>query len=245
MSQIVKVDKEIQFNDPANHSSNITGNPATEKIVSVWNFSDELALDGTNKYTMYLDGTSTVASGKGGALLTTAATDTKTASISMGGLFWYIAKNPVCEFTFSLDVVTTVAINAGWNDAVSEGSHLLPLLITTATLTDTATDAAMFVYDTNQTLAYWNVANTNNGTEAFTQLASTYVPVASTLATVRVALDTLGNAKYWYNNKEVGYKALAVATTGTIGFVPYFGIKNASGAAHVATLRRVRAWCDV
>jgi hypothetical protein len=245
MAQRVRVERSLDYIGEADHSSNITGNPATKKIVSVWNFSDELVLDATNKYTIYIDGTSSVAAGKGGALLTTAATDTKTASISMGGLFWYVAKNPVCEFTFSLDVVTTVAINAGFNDAVSEGSHLLPCLITTATLTDTATDAAMFVYDTNQTLAYWNVANTNNGTQAFTQLTSTYVPVAATLATVRVKLDTSGNAYYWYNGKEVGYKALAVATTGTIGFVPYFGIKNETGTAHVATLRRVRAWCDV
>jgi hypothetical protein len=244
MAQRVRVERSLDYIGEAKHSSNITGNPATKKIVSVWNFSDELALDGTNKYTMYLDTTSTVAAGKGGALLTTAATDEKTASISCGGLFWYVAKNPVCEFTFSLDVVTTVAINAGFNDAVSEGSGVLPMRISTATLTDTATDAAMFVFDTAQTLDYWNVTNTNNGTQAFTQLASTYVPVAATLATVRIGLDTSGNATYWYNGKEVGYKALAVATTGTIGFIPYFGIRNNSAAAHVATLRRVRAWCD-
>ena len=242
MSQQVRVSRRLEFIGEAAQEANIFGYPGTSKICQEWNFT-ELVLDGTNKYTLYVDTTSTVAVGQYGALLTTAATDTKTDSIGCGGLFWRPAKNPVVEMTFALDVVTTVAINAGWNDAASEGSHLLPLLITTATLTDTATNAAMFVYDTNQTLAYWNVANTNGGSQAFTQLASTYVPVAATYATVRVAIDTAGNAKYYYNGRETGYKALAVATTSLL--VPYFGIKNETGTAHVATLRRVRAWCDV
>jgi len=244
MSQQVKVEQNLEFQGAASRKSNVKGYMATDKVMRVWDFH-ELVLDGTNQYTMYLDTTSTVAVGKGGALLTTAATDTKTASISMGGLFWYIAKNPVCEFTFQLDVVTVVAINAGFNDAVSEGSHLLPGLITTATLTDTATDGAWFIFDTNQTLNYWDVANTNNGTQAFTQLTSGYVPVAATDVTLRVALDSSGNANYFYNGLQVGRKLLAVATTGTIGFVPYFGIKNAAGTAHVATLKRGRAWCDL
>jgi hypothetical protein len=244
MSQQVRVEQSLEFLGAASIKSNTKGYMATDKVTQVWNFHQK-ALDNTNEGTVYLDTSSTVAIGKGGVLLTTAATDTKTASYTPGGLYWYIAKNPVCELTFQLDVVTTVAINAGWNDAASEGSGLLPLQISVATLTDTATDAAMLVFDTAQTLDYWNVANTNNGTQAFTQLASKYVPVAATDVTLRVALDSSGNANYYYNGVMVGRKLLAVATTGTIGFIPYFGIRNNSGTAHVATLKRVRAWCDL
>jgi hypothetical protein len=244
MSQQIRVDQNLEFLGAASVKSNVKGYMATDKISRVWDFH-ELVLDATNNYTRYLDTTSTIAVGKGGALLTTAATDTKTASISMGGLFWYIAKNPVCEFTFQLDVVTVLAINAGWNDATSEASGLLPFVIAGAALTDTATDASMFVFDTAQTLSYWNVANTNAGTQAFTQLTSGFVPVAAKDVTVRVALDSTGAANYFYNGMQVGRKLLSVATTGTIGFIPYFGIRNNAGTAHVATLKRVRAWCDL
>lgn len=238
----LRIFRSLEFLSDANQESNVLGNFAPKKITSVWNFTDELVLDGTNKYTLETDTTSTIAVGAGGAVFTTAATDTKVASMALGGIFWYPAKNPVVEMTFSLDVVTTLAIYAGWNDAVTEGTGKLPFSLTTATLTDNATNAVGFLFDTNQTLSYWNVVNTNAGTQAFTQLASTYVPVAATKATIRVALESSGAANYFYNGVHIGRKLLATATTTPL--VPFFGIRNNTATAHVATLRRVRAWCD-
>ena len=205
-----------------------------------YNFT-ELALDNTNKYTPYLDTTSTVALGANGLVLTTAATDTKTATQSQGGVYWYPnTMVPAVEFKFKIDVITNAAIFAGLSDAVSEATSLLPFGLVTATLTDTATDGAGFLFDTRQTLDYFNIVNTKAGTEAFTQLASTYVPVADTWLTLRVEIDTSGNALYYWNGSPVGYKANAV-TAGT-PLVPFFGIRNNSATAHIATLRCVRAW---
>ena len=237
----VTVGSTVRFASSSNYKNNIIGNMATNKISRVWDFT-ELTLDTTNQYTVELDTTSTIAIGAGGCLLTTAATDTKVASLALGGLFWYPAKNPIVEFTFQLDVVTTVAIYAGFSDAVTEGTAKLPFSLITATLSDWATDAAGFLFDTRQTLSYFNIVNTKNNTEAFTQLASTRVPVAATNLTLRVAIDTAGKARYFWNGMEVGAKTAAVSTT--VPLIPFFGIRNNTATAHVAKLRRVRAWCD-
>lgn len=241
MSHNVYVGDTIEFQSEANLKTNIKGNICPEKLMVEYNFR-ELALDNTNKYTPFLDTTSTVALGSGGVILTTAATDAKTCSQSQGGVLWYPAKNPIMEAKFSIDVVTTVAINVGFNDAAAEGTGALPFTITGTTIADTATDGAMFCFDTNQGTDYWYIVNTKNGTEGGTILASTYVPVVGTVITLRVTIDSSGNANYYYNGVQVGYKASAV--TSTIPLIPYIGIRNQTATAHVLTLRYVRCWCD-
>ena len=242
MSQTVRVSDRIQLHGAAKYQKNFEGDLNPNRLMVEYNFT-ELALDNTNKYTPYLDDTSTVALGANGVLLTTAATDTKTATQSQGGIWWYpntIA--PAVELKFKIDVITNVAIFAGFSDAVSEASGLLPHGIVTATQTATATDSAGFLLDTRQTLAYFNVVNSlaAGSAKAFTQLGSTRVPVAATWIVLRVELDASGNAVYYWNGTPVGYKASAV-TVGT-PLIPFFGIRNNSGTAHVATLRYVRAW---
>lgn len=242
MSQL-KVFRELGFYGDGNNGQNIKGNPNPEKIFQEYNFT-ELALNNTNKYTPFLDTTSTVALGSGGVLITTAATDAKVGSQTQGGIWWYPAKNPVVEMRFKVDVVTNVAIYCGFSDAVSELTGLLPHGIVDATQTATATDSAGFLFDTRQTLDYFNIVNSlaAGSAKAFTQLDSTRVPVAATNLTLRVAIDSSGNARYYWNGTEVGYKATAVTTTTPL--IPYFGIRNNTATAHVATLRYVRLWCD-
>lgn len=239
MSQQVKVSRSLEFLGDANQELNVKGYMNPEKINKEYNYT-ELALDDTNKYTPYLDTTSTVALGSGGLILTTAATDTKTCTQSQGGIWWYPAKKPVVEIKLQIDVITTVPINAGFTDAVSEGSATLPFLISGTTIADTCTNGVMFCFDTNQTTDRWYVVNTNAGTQAGTITAN--APVAATDATLRIEIDALGNARYYYNGVQVGYKALATAVATPL--VPYVGIRNNSAAAHVATVRYVRLWCD-
>ena len=241
MSNRVLVGSQLKFTGDANNKANVSGYFDPDKRWAHYGFAEK-AMDTTNVYTNYLDTTSTVALGNGGAVLTTAATDTKTCSCAPGAVIWYPAKNPVCEARFQIDVVTTVAINFGFTDAASEASGALPFTISTTTVSDTATDAAMFCFDTNQTTDYWYIVNTKNNTEGGTLLASAYVPVAATDVTLRIAIDTSGNARYYYNGVQVGYKASAV--TSTVPLIPYIGIRNNSAAAHVLTCKYIRAWCD-
>lgn len=202
----------------------------------------ELALDETNKYTKVADTGCALALASGGVTLTTDTTNADVCTISCGGLWWYPAKNPMVEMRFQLDVVTNVAINAVWEDAVSEASQTLPYTISGTTLTDATTNGGGFVFDTSQTTDYWYVVNNNAGTNAATILGSSYAPVAATDVTLGIRIDTAGNMYYYYNGVQVAYKALATATT--VPLVGYFGIKNNSGTAHVATLKYMRYWCD-
>ena len=239
----VRIGRFLEFVGDANQEPNIKGNPDGVRLHVRYDFT-ELALDNTNKYTPYIDTTSAVALASGGITLTTAATDTKTCTQTQGGIWWYPAKNCEVEFKFRIDVITNVAIYAGFSDAVSEASGLLPHGIVTATQTATASDSAGFLFDTRQTSSYFNIVNSKaaGAAKAFTQLASTYVPVAATDLVLRVAIDTDGNARYYWNGVQVGYKATAVTTTTPL--IPFFGIRNNTASAHVATLRRVDVWQD-
>ena len=241
MSQQVSVERELVFDQQANQDQNVKGDMNPERIFKEWNFQ-ELALDGTYQYTMQLDSTSTIASGSGGAVMTTAATDTKNVELSCGGIWWYPAKNPVCEIKLALDVVTTVRINVGLTDAVSYGSSVLPFTINGTTITDNATNAVMFAFDVTQSNDYWYIVNTKAGAEGGTILASTILPVAAVAAIFRVKIDSLGNAWYYYNGVGIGYKSLATATATPL--VPYIGIENTTGTAHIGTVRYVRCWQD-
>jgi len=242
MSQQVKVERVLDYRGWAAYNPNIEGNPDPKKVMVSYEYT-ELALDNTYKYTPYLDANSTIALGSGGLVMTGLANNTETCTQTQGGIWWYPAKNPIVEMKFKIDVITNVAIYCGFSDEASEATSLLPHGIVTAVHTATATNSAGFFFDTRQSLSYFNIVNSITGpTKAFTQLASTRVPVADTNLVLRVALDTSGNARYYWNGTEVGYKALAVSTTTPL--IPFFGFRANSTVAHVATLRYVRLWQD-
>jgi hypothetical protein len=240
--QQIKVFRNLVFAGDANHDRNVEGNINPDRIMREWNFK-ELALDETNQYTKYVDTSSAVALANGGITLTTAATDTKTCSYGFGGLNVMAAKKPYVEFKFQIDLKTNVAINVVLNDAVSEGTGALPFTISGTTITATATNGVGFCFDTNQTTARFYAVQVNATSQTGLLLSATQAPfAAATDITLGIELDTAGNATYFINGKAVWYKALAV--TAATPLVPYFGIRNNSAAAHVATVRLVRLWED-
>ncbi len=240
--QEAEVGKFLRFRGESDYNLNLKGNLNPYRIMREWNFK-ELALDETNQYTKYVDGTSAVALADGGITLTTAATDAKTCSYAFGGLFVRATKNPTVEFKFQIDDIANVAINAVLNDGLSESTGVLPFLIDGITITDAVTDGVGFAFDTKQTTARWYIVNCKTNTNAGTLLSAAQAPfAAATNITLRFELDTSGNAHYYLNGKKVGYKALAVATTGL--FAPYMGIRNNNASAHVLKLRYVRLWED-
>jgi hypothetical protein len=240
--QQITVMRNLRFDGFANHDRNVEGNFNPDRIMKEWNFK-ELALDETNQYTKYVDSTSAVALANGGITLTTAATDTKTCSYGFGGIHVLAAKKPYVEFKFQLDAITNVAINAVLNDAVSEASGALPFTISGTTITDTATNGLGFCFDTNQSTVRWYAVQTKAGTDSGTLLSATQAPfTAATDITLGIAMDTSANTTYYINGKQVWYKASA--TTTTTPLVPYFGIRNNTATAHVATVRYVRLWED-
>jgi len=242
MSQQIPVYRNIVFKGPANYTRNVEGNFNPDRIMREWNFK-ELALDETNQYTKYIDTSSAVALANGGITLTTVATNAKTCSYAFGGIHVLAAKKPYVEFKFQLDVITTVAINALLSDAVSEASNTLPFAISGTTITDTATNALGFCFDTEQTTDRWYALQTNAGTQTGQLLSAAQAPfAAATDITLGFAMDASGNTHFYYNGVPVWYVASATATATPL--VPYFGIKNNTATAHVATLRYVRLWED-
>lgn len=242
MSQIVKVSRKVEFMGDALTNQNVTGYFNPNKIMREWNFK-ELALNETNDYTVYVDTTSAVALATGGITLTTAATDTKTCSYAFGGINVLAANNPVVEFKFKLDVITTVAVNAGLTDAATEASGALPFTISGTTIADTATNGVMFCRDTEQTTDRFYIVNTKAGTQAGTLLTADQDPfAAATNITLRIELLSTEKALYYVNGVCVGTKA--ASTTAATPLIPYIGIRNNSAAAHVLTLRYVRLWED-
>jgi len=236
------ITSRIEFRGDANEGPNVRGDFDPERKCVEYLFT-ELALDTTNLYTQNLDTTSTIALASGGLLFTTAATDNKVATQSFGGIWWYAAKNPTVEMRFQVNDITNIAIFAGFSDAVTEAAATMPFALATATLTDTCTDGVGFLFDTDQTLDYFNIVNTKNGTQAFSQLASTFVPVNATDLVLRVGLDSAAKATFWWNGVACGIKSAAV--TAATPLIPFFGIKNMSASAHTATLKYVRIWQDM
>lgn len=242
MPQRSVISRELEFIGDAANQQNIKGYYNPNKIMREWNFKEK-ALDETNQYTVYIDTTSAVALGNSGLTLTTAAADTKTCSYAFGGIKVLAANNPVVEFKLQLDVITTVAINVGLNDAATEGTGALPFLITGTTIADTATDGVMFCMDTNQTTDRFYIVNTKNGTQAGTLLTAVQDPfAAATNILLRINLLSTEKALYFVNGVGVGTKA--ASTTAATPLVPYIGIRNNTATAHVLTLRYVRLWED-
>jgi hypothetical protein len=240
--QQVNISRNLQFTGPANHDRNIEGNWNPDRIMKEWNFK-ELALDETNQYTKYVDGTSAVALADGGITLTTAATDTKTCSYAFGGIHVLASKKPYVEFKFQINAITNVAINAVLNDEVDENSGLLPFTISGTTITDNATNGVGFCFDTNQTTARWYTVQTIAGSQTGLLLSAAQAPfTAATDITLGIEFDTSANATYFINGVAVWYKA--TATTAATALVPYIGIRNNSATAHILTCRYVRLWED-
>ncbi len=99
------------------------------------------------------------------------------------------------------------------------------------------------IHDRTQDTDRFYVVNVKAATQGGTLLSAVKAPFsAATNIRVRVEFDTSGNTHYYFNGKDVGYKASA--TTAATALVPYFGIKNLNASAHVATVRRVRLWED-
>ena len=245
-AQTMRIGRRIQFHDKSNNADNIRGNFSPERITFVERFVGK-ALNETNDCTLFIDTTSAVALtpsavSTGRLTMTTAATITKTASYA-GNLVLYPAMNPAVEWRVAIDDITNVRINVGLNDETAEATGALPFAISGTAVTPVCTNGAHFVFDVAQSTDYWYIVSRKAaGTSQATLLASKYAPANDIYATLRIALDTLGNATYYYNGIAVGYLPLAVATT--VGFCPYIGIRNANGSAHILSADYYKLWGD-
>lgn len=220
--------------------ANLKGVPFPEKTILFDHFlgdvlADQWAPSGDN------GGTEAITVASGGTVTLTTSTADDDRSILASELNWKSSKNCGMFAKVKVDAITTVGMFIGFNDAKTEANDLLPFGYATATLTDTATDAVGWLFDTDATNDYWCMVNTKNGTDAVQE--TTTAPVAATYAVLGVTLDTSGNATFWYNGEAVGYKASAITTT--VALTPFFGlISRAGSAARVMSVDYVLVYQD-
>ena len=252
MSQQVKISRHLEFTGDANQESNIKGNFSPEKYFF---FDDFSGADIDSYWTQTEDnggtvaiGTTAAVTGAGSAVngsftITTDVNDDDRGMLA-GSLNFFPTKNPVMEARVKISRITLASFGVGFSDAVTEGNDVQPFSVTGTTITDTASNGAAIVFDTDATTKYFYIVNSNAGTQGGTLLSSTYVPVADTYVTLRIAIDSAGNADYFINGVQVGHKALAVAITSAATLCPYVSCINRAGTALVLTCDYIKVWQD-
>jgi hypothetical protein len=249
MSQQVKVEDEIVFAGGADYSANVKGHFMPKKVILHDHFlADHSEQDWVEEETNGGTATQTAANGGTVVLAAGATADDDCIEFSHAAQ-WSGSKNCVMEARVHMDAITAIGVNIGWADADMSTNDQICYELTGVALTDArVTDGAAFVFDTDGTTNVWYccaVKADAEGTPAtFTGKTNgaTTAPVASTYATFRVALNTDGDATFYYNGECVGHQATAV-TAATLQ-CPYVGLIARENAAKNVTIDRITCWQD-
>jgi len=213
-------------------------------IADVTMFDDftGIAVDATNDWTVAGVNSGTVATNiatGGTARFTTGAADDDDVDLATG-LIYKASKACVMEARIAITSATAeLAFNVGFTDATGEGADLLPFGYATATLTSTASDAALFFYDPDATLDTIHCASVINNVDG-TITNTTTAPVVDTYNVFRVEIDTAGNVDFWLDGDHVARQALGITTTDAL--CAYVGVINRSAVATTLDVDYIRVW---
>ena len=118
-----------------------------------------------------------------------AGSDNEYCGIALPELNWTAEQNAVMACRLAIDTITTVKVEVGFTDVTTDNGAVNVL----ATPNATASDSALWVFDTDDT-AYWQNVGIKNGTLP-AKIEDGLAPTAGTFETLIVALrDT--NAKF-------------------------------------------------
>lgn len=131
----------------------------------------------------------------------------------------------VFEARFLISALTTVAVEVGLSDALSETGGLAFSNHTVAGVTDVATDAVVVAFDSAGDAGF-NVCSVNNGTPS--AVATGVTPVALTYNTVRIAISPTRDAHVFIDNNRVAIVEDAVANNVALG--AWITVKALAGA---------------
>lgn len=250
MGQQVRVFRDLEFLGSAAHTGNVKGNMMMEKVY----FHDHFIADADESDWVEEDTngctTSHSAANGGATLLTLGATNDDVGEFSHTAQ-WSAAKNCIMEARVHTDIITDIGLNVGWVDADMSTDNNMCFEITAAAATlvnARVTDGAAFVFDTDGSVDVWYCAAVKADTEGTPATfgggtyGATTAPVASTFATFRVALDTLGNATFYYNGEAVGYLPTCITTSSLL--TPYVAVISRTTEAKVVTVDRITMWQD-
>jgi len=256
MTQQLIIDRDLVFGGASRHTANIGGRPSNENQVVYYDDFKSKAIDATNDYTFEVvnSGSATVTVPHM-LTLTTGAADNDDAEFAMG-VEWYGKYNAVMEVRFRMDDVDKSAINVGFNDAQAEDSvDEIAIMSTGAgTITSSATNCALFFYDTDDTSATLNAIAVNSDTDGTTHTTSSGATDGQ-MFTVRVELidnGTTADAVFYANNSGIeidpqrdiiGFEAAAVPRATAL--CPYIALINhKSGNGETMDIDYIKLWQD-
>lgn len=213
---VIRDDRFIRYDDdfvgPIIDASKFTaqnGSSATSPTINA-------AINGTARFTTFTTGNSYPVS---------AAQMTSTA------IYRPSAGRIVFEARAALTNSNSQVVHIGLNSYTTVNQ---PVRISgTAPVAVSATNFVGFVYDTSGSTAVWRGVGVRD-TASLTTVASTRTPVANAYDTLRVVVDTSGNADFVVNNVRIGRAANAVSTT--VLLAPFMSVAPTGSTARVMDL---------
>ncbi len=123
-----------------------------------------------------------------------------------------------CEFTLKMDVITSVAVFAGFTN--QDSAVQIPINGSGAVdgLTNNANDAVGILFDTTMTTKNWWLVGVSGGVGATAQ-NSAIAPIAATVETWRIDLSATGVATFYRNGTLIG-TAMTGAVTNNVPLTP-------------------------
>jgi len=132
------------------------------------------------------------------------------------------AGNGLLVFEARVSIPTALTarfFNVGLTDDETEGAALA-MSITTATWTTTATDAALWVFDSTATdNDNWLGQTVDSGSDG-THIASTVATAADTAQVLRIEIDSAGGCYFYEGGAFMGVET-AIGVTETVPLIPY------------------------
>ena len=240
--QNARISRNIEFVGDAKQEANIKGNLLPEKAIRV-DYFDGKVIDETNEYTITVAGTADAIAVQGagqiGLRATTGTADQEVCFIATP-LIFDITQNPIIEARVEITDVSGTFLFFGFSDAVLETTPSATIDYAGGTLAAVATDAVGFVCDAEKTASALYCAYVGTGIAVGASLASPTVTWTDGVKhTLRVELDSSGNAYYYCDGIQVGYKATAV-TDVPLCAIFNFGTRAADGSNYVYVRRLVR-----
>ncbi len=171
----------------------------------------------------------TVTPVKGGSVVGTIGNTTASMAVSGvqldAGLSWEADQGGIdAQFRVKLSRITNIAVYVGFTDQTAALEMPIQSAASADTFTTNATDACGFMFDTSMTTKDWWLTGVANDVDA-TMQDSTFVPVAATYETFRVAVNASGTATFYRNGLQVGV-SMAGAVTPSIPLTPVIAAFN-------------------
>lgn len=158
-------------------------------------------------------GTATVANSA--LALLTAATGDDWSTVALG-THWTISNGwTFFEARFKVNAITTVGFEVGLSDAVSETAGVAFSDHSVAGVTDVATNAIVFAFDTADTMTNIALNYSNDGTPGAVDLG--VAPVADTYVSVRLEINEDGDVNVYVNGSFVTSVTAAIDPSATVG----------------------------